>query len=120
MLLQTRHLLLLIAMLLLPSCGGGSATSDATQAPAPVQSVVAATHLGANLQPIRDWSFTPVYVDLMNQARKFGSPDAPWDEAAALGADGWPVGDFGVPTCHPMPRPLQRPPANAWSTLFPC
>ena len=94
--LQTRHLLLLIAILLLPSCGGGSATPAAAQAPAPVQGVVAAPHLGANLQPIRDWSFTPVYVDLMNQARKFGSPAAPWDEAAPLGGDGWPVGDFGV------------------------
>ena len=96
MLLQTRHLLLLIAIQFLPSCGGGGATSVAAPAPAPVQSVVSATHLGANLQPIRDWSFTPVYVDLMHQARKFGSPIAPWDEAAALGADGWPVGDFGV------------------------
>jgi hypothetical protein len=56
----------------------------------------APTHLGANLQPITDWSFTPVYVDLMHQARKFGSPKAPWDESAALGRDGWPVGDFGV------------------------
>ena len=55
-----------------------------------------ATHLGANLQPIRDWSFTPVYVDLMHQARKFGSPAGPWDETAPLGSDGWPVGDFGV------------------------
>ncbi len=94
--LQTRPLLILIAMMLLPSCGGGSATSVAAQTPAPVQSVVTAAHLGANLQPIRDWSFTPVYANLMHQARKFGSPAAPWDEAATLGSDGWPVGDFGV------------------------
>lgn len=43
-----------------------------------------------------DWSATPVYVDLVRQARRFGSPDAPWDEAASIGADGWPVADFGV------------------------
>jgi hypothetical protein len=35
-------------------------------------------------------------VDLLHQARKFGSPESPWDEAAPLGSDGWPVGDFGV------------------------
>lgn len=56
----------------------------------------APTHLGANLQMINDWSFTPVYVDLMHQARKYGSPNAPWDESAQLGVDGWPIGDFGV------------------------
>jgi hypothetical protein len=35
-------------------------------------------------------------VDLVHQARRFGSPEAPWDEAALLGDDGWPVGDFGL------------------------
>ncbi len=93
--LPIRYLLVLIAILFLPSCGGAAAPLT-TQSPAPVQSAVNATHLGANLQPIRDWSFTPVFVDLMHQARKFGSPVAPWDESAQLGNDGWPVGDFGV------------------------
>jgi hypothetical protein len=55
-----------------------------------------AAHLGANLPRITDWSFTPVYADLMNQARRFGSAAAPWDESAILGDDGWPKGDFGV------------------------
>ena len=54
------------------------------------------TALGATLPPIADWSATPVYVDLVRQARRFGTPDAPWDEAATLGPDGWPIGDFGV------------------------
>ncbi len=94
--LQIHRLLIVIALMLLPSCGGGSTTSAPTGAPGVTQKSTVATHLGANLQPIRDWSFTPVYVDLMHQARKFGSPAAPWDEAAPLGADGWPVGDFGV------------------------
>jgi len=52
--------------------------------------------VGVNLPPIYDWASTPVMVDLVHQARRFGSPEAPWDEAALLGDDGWPVGDFGV------------------------
>lgn len=58
--------------------------------------VARARAIGANLPVIADWSATPVYADLVRQARHFGSPDAPWDEAAVLGPDGWPVGDFGV------------------------
>lgn len=52
--------------------------------------------LGVNLPPVTDYSQTPVFVNLMEQARRFGTPDAPWDEKALLGEDGWPVGDFGV------------------------
>ena len=52
--------------------------------------------LGANLPAVNDWMYTPVYADLVHQARRFGSPSAPWDEAAILGDDGWPRGDFGV------------------------
>ena len=76
--------------LMLLFCAASAAPQTATAHPA------APTHLGANLQRITDWSFTPVYVDLMHQARKFGSAKAPWDESATLGRDGWPVGDFGV------------------------
>lgn len=82
--------LALVGLGLLWSCGGGPATIASTP------SLSAPTHLGANLQMINDWSFTPVYVNLMHQARKFGSARTPWDEAAALGSDGWPVGDFGA------------------------
>lgn len=52
--------------------------------------------LGINLPPIFSWSLTPVYVDLLDRARRFGTPETPWDEQAVLGEDGWPVGDFGV------------------------
>ncbi len=52
--------------------------------------------LGVNLPPVFSYSNTPMYVDLMRQARRFGTPLAPWDERALLGADGWPVGDFGI------------------------
>lgn len=52
--------------------------------------------LGANPPPINDYSRTHVYVDLVKQARRFGSPSSPWDGKAMLGDDGWPVGDFGI------------------------
>lgn len=81
---------MLFGIMFMLSCGGGGAPLAATQSSA------SATHLGANLPAISDWSSTPVYVDLMKQARKFGSADAPWDEKAALAGDGWPIGDFGV------------------------
>jgi len=60
------------------------------------QDQVLSTLLGANLPAISDYSRTPVYVDLFHQARRFGSPSAPWDEKAMLNDDGWPSGDFGV------------------------
>jgi len=55
--------------------------------------------LGANLPLISDYSYTPVYADLVHQARRFGPPEHPWGGAAdtvELGSDGWPVGDFGL------------------------
>ena len=52
--------------------------------------------LGANLGPVSDWSRTHEFADVAKHARRFGSPNAPWDESAALDADGWPVGDAGV------------------------
>ena len=52
--------------------------------------------LGGNLNASSDWDHTHPFVDLMKQARLFGSVNAPWDETAVLGSDGWPVGDFGV------------------------
>ena len=81
--------LVLFCMAFALSCGAGAQPASTPPAAMP-------THLGANLPGITDWSFTPVFVDLMHQARKFGTAAAPWDEAAPLGRDGWPVGDFGV------------------------
>ncbi|MEY4753812.1 MAG: hypothetical protein RJA44_1487, partial [Pseudomonadota bacterium] len=54
-------------------------------------------YLGANMPYNVDWSPTPIYNDLLRQARCFGTPGAPWGECAVpVGADGWPTGDFGV------------------------
>ena len=90
------RLLTPIGLWLLVSCGGSTALVGPSLTLPVLPVLPVATHLGANLQMIQDWSFTPVYVDLMHQARKFGSPQTPWDEAAKLGSDGWPSGDFGA------------------------
>lgn len=71
---------------------GAPAREPASDVGAPATALA----LGANLPAVNDWMHTPVYVDLVHQARRFGSAAAPWDESAVLGEDGWPVGDFGV------------------------
>lgn len=63
-----------------------------TGAPAPALSPL----LGVNLPVVNDYTQTPMYVDLMRHARRFGRPQTPWDEAAELDAQGWPRGDFGI------------------------
>jgi len=90
--------------LVLAGCEGHSTGEDPTvpsTPPAPLEIAAVkrkdpSLSVGVNLPPIYDWTLTPVMVDLVHQARRFGSPEAPWDEAALLGDDGWPVGDFGV------------------------
>ncbi|OGB71068.1 MAG: hypothetical protein A2486_08120 [Burkholderiales bacterium RIFOXYC12_FULL_65_23] len=69
--------------------------SVAAQASMPVP----ADYLGANLPNITDYAYTPVYVDLVKQARAFGPTDRPWGGATdvvPVGSDGWPTGDFGL------------------------
>jgi hypothetical protein len=58
----------------------------------------AAAHelVGANLNGIADFSRNQEYVDLMRQARAFGSFSDPFNTVIPVGADGWPSGDFGV------------------------
>lgn len=96
----------LLGFIFLVACGGGGSPGASTpSASAPSTSMPSASeppasekpaHLGANLPAIFDWTRTPTFVDLINHARRFGSPATPWDEQATLGGDGWPVGDFGV------------------------
>ncbi len=52
--------------------------------------------LGINLEFIQDNATSNMFIDCMKSARKFGSPDTPWDEAAPVGPDGWPTGDCGA------------------------
>ena len=58
-----------------------------------------ADYLGANLPDITDYAYTPVYADLVKQARAFGPIDHPWGgptDIAPVGSDGWPTGEFGI------------------------
>ena len=56
-----------------------------------------ANYLGANLPGVSDYSYTPVYADLIHQGRRFGPATGPWGyESVPVGSDGWPTGDFGI------------------------
>lgn len=54
------------------------------------------TPIGVNLEEIKDWSRSFMFVDAMKSARQFGSAAAPWDQSATLDANGWPTGDAGT------------------------
>lgn len=100
-------------------CGGGGghdggtdasesariADDEEVQPPSPAQAAYAAAALsatadraplGVNLESVADWSRLQPFVDLMKSARPWGTVDAPWDEAAAVDARGWPTGDAAV------------------------
>jgi hypothetical protein len=49
--------------------------------------------MGVNLEGVADFSRSFMFADAMKAARHFGTVDAPWDEAAPVDANGWPVGD---------------------------
>ncbi|CAF4092013.1 unnamed protein product, partial [Didymodactylos carnosus] len=53
--------------------------------------------VAANLDGLDDWSRSLPYVDLIRQARVWGSPAKPWDANATTDPiTGWPTSDFGV------------------------
>ena len=58
----------------------------------------AAAHdrLGANLNRVADYTRNHEFVDVMRQAREFGSFSDPFNTVIPVGPDGWPTGDFGV------------------------
>ncbi|MYZ53376.1 hypothetical protein [Malikia spinosa] len=98
-------LLLTLAIQSLAACGDKQQAPSAVTIPAMTETSAprhteafppAKELLGANPPPIADYSRTHVYVDLVKQARRFGSTSSPWDEKAMVGDDGWPVGDFGI------------------------
>src|SRR5687767_4526031 len=47
--------------------------------------------LGVNLEQLRDWSRSFVYIDAMKTSRKFASAKQPWSGTVPLDADGWPT-----------------------------
>jgi hypothetical protein len=52
--------------------------------------------VGMNLDGLSDYTQQSPFVDAMKQARHFGSPNTPWDEAANVDALGWPTQDAGA------------------------
>ncbi len=56
--------------------------------------------IGANLDGLRDWSRSLPWVNLIRQARVWGSPSSPWDGNATFDPiTGWPKNDFGTVLC---------------------
>ena len=55
-----------------------------------------AFNVGMNLDGVADYTAQQPFVDAMKQARHFGSPQTPWDEAANVDALGWPTQDAGA------------------------
>jgi hypothetical protein len=55
--------------------------------------------IGANMDGLADWSRSRPYVNLVHQARTWGSPSGPWDGNATFDPiTGWPTSDFGMVT----------------------
>ena len=53
--------------------------------------------IGANMDGLHDWSRSFPYVNLIRQARIWGSPSVPWDGNATFNPrTGYPNSDFGV------------------------
>ena len=52
--------------------------------------------LGINLEQVLDYAHSMMFVDCIKSARKFGTPDAPWDGTAPLDENGWPTTDAGT------------------------
>jgi hypothetical protein len=90
------------AALTVSCCGGGAGTTDTQQIALGVTATTPTTEpagrppLGVNLEGLADWARMSPFVDLMKTSRKWGTADAPWDEASAVDALGWPTGDAGV------------------------
>jgi hypothetical protein len=62
-----------------------------------IPNVNANVPIGANLDVLDDWSRSLTYIDLVRQARIWGSPNTPWDGNAAFDPiTGWPITDFGM------------------------
>ena len=86
----------------LDAAAGGSNSSEQWVGPdSPIAAAVLpiATDrapLGVNLEGLSDWARLQPFVDVMKTSRPWGTADAPWDEKAAVDAQGWPTGDAGV------------------------
>ncbi len=52
--------------------------------------------LGINLEGLRDYDRSFMFIDAMKTCRKFGTVQMPYDEKAQVDANGWPTGDAGT------------------------
>jgi hypothetical protein len=53
--------------------------------------------ISAGMDGLADWSQSHPYVNLVRQARTWGSPQMPWDGSAKFDPKtGWPLEDFGM------------------------
>ncbi len=55
-----------------------------------------AVNVGVNVGGVNDYAVESFFVNAEMQARHWGSPTTPWDEAAPVDALGWPTQDAGV------------------------
>ena len=62
-----------------------------------IPNVCTLTPMAANFVGLRDWIRAFPYVNLIKQARSWGSVEKPWDGNATFDPNnGWPLQDFGV------------------------
>lgn len=54
------------------------------------------TPVSTSLDGNVDWSRSMPWVNLLRQARAFGSANSPWDGNMTLDSNGWPTTDFGI------------------------
>jgi hypothetical protein len=52
--------------------------------------------LGINLEGLRDYDRSFMFIDAMKTCRKFGTAQMAYDEKGAVDANGWPTGDAGT------------------------
>lgn len=62
-----------------------------------LEKINALVPIGANLDGLLDWSRNRPYVNLIRQARIWGSPEKPYDGNATFDpVTGWLTSDFGM------------------------
>ena len=52
--------------------------------------------LGMNLESLKDYERSFMFIDVMKTSRTWGTPEKPFDSKGPMGEDGWPSGDFGT------------------------
>ena len=52
--------------------------------------------LGMNLESLKDYERSFMFIDVIKTSRTWGTPDKPYDAKGPIGDDGWPSGDFGT------------------------